>query len=109
MFSSSQIWSYEYFFYQQALGRTIMFNGPANLRKFHRRRSDKFYSKDPYFRYRKTFRNRVEIRQDRYFSKRGLSNLSPFGSLSHGVFFFLLTSFSGEKAYEYYGCSCWKS
>ena len=25
------------------------------------------------------------------------------------VFSFLLTSFSGEKAYEYYGCSCWKS
>ena len=76
-----------FFFYQQALGRTNMFNGPANLRKFHRRKSDKFYSNDPYFRCRKTLRNGIEIRQDRYLSKRGLSNLPPFGSLSHGVFF----------------------
>ena len=64
-----------------------MCNGPANLRKFHRRKSDKFYSNDPYFRCRKTLRNGIEIRQDRYLSKRGLSNLPPFGSLSHGVFF----------------------
>ena len=84
----SQIWSYEFFFfYQQALGRTNMFNGPANLRKFDRRKSDKFYSNDPYFRCRKTLRNGIKIRQDRYLSKRGLSNLPPFGSLSHGVFF----------------------
>ena len=26
-----------------------MLNGPANLRKFHRRKRDKFYSKDPLF------------------------------------------------------------
>ena len=64
------------FFYQQALGRTNMFNGPANLG-----------SKDPYFLCRKTLRNGIEIRQDRYLSLRRLSNLSPFGSLSHGVFF----------------------
>ena len=41
----SQIWSYEFFFYQQALGRANMFNGPANLG-----------SKDPYFLCRKTFK-----------------------------------------------------
>ena len=64
------------FFYQQALGRTNMFNGPANLG-----------SKDPYFLCRKTLRNGIEIRQDRYLSMRRLSNLSPFGNLSHGVFF----------------------
>ena len=65
-----------FFFYQQALGRTNMFNVPANLG-----------SKDPYFLCRKTLRNGIEIRQDRYLSMRRLSNLSPFGSRSHGVFF----------------------
>ena len=53
-----------------------MFNGPANLG-----------SKDPYFLCRKTLRNGIEIRQDRYLSMRRLSNLLPFGNLSHGVFF----------------------
>ena len=65
-----------FFFYQEALGRTNMFNGSANLG-----------SKDPYFLCRKTLRNGIEIRQDRYLSLRRLSNLSAFGSLSHGVFF----------------------
>ena len=53
-----------------------MFNGSAHLG-----------SKDPYFLCRKTLRNGIEIRQDRYLSMRRLSNLSPFGNLSHGVFF----------------------
>ena len=64
-----------------------MFNGPANLRKFHRRKRDKSSSKDPYFLCRKTLRNGIELRHDLHLSMRKLTNLSPFGSLSHGVFF----------------------
>ena len=45
-----------------------MFDGPENLRKFHRRKRHISCSKDPYR------------------SMRKLSNLSPFGNLSHGVF-----------------------
>ena len=45
-----------------------MFNGPANLRKFRRRKRDKSYSKDPYFLRRKTLRNGIELRHDRYLS-----------------------------------------
>ena len=50
-----------------------MLNGPANLRKFHRRKRDKFYSKDPLL-CRKTLRNGMEFRQDWYLSLRTLSN-----------------------------------
>ena len=64
-----------------------MFNGPANLRKCHRRKCDKSSSKDPYFLCRKTLRNGIELRHDLHLSMRKLTNLSPFGSLSHGVFF----------------------
>ena len=39
-----------------------MFNVPANLWKFHRRKRDKSFSKDPYFLYSKTTRNGVELR-----------------------------------------------
>ena len=38
-----------------------MFNGPANLRKFHRRKRGKSYSKDPYFLCRKTLRYGIEL------------------------------------------------
>ena len=50
------------------------------------RNRDKSYSKDPYFIFRKTFRDGIELRQDRYLSMSRLSNQSPFGNLSHGVF-----------------------
>ena len=46
--SLSQIWSY--FFLSTSIRKgTNMFNGPANLRKFHPRKRDKSYYKDPYF------------------------------------------------------------
>ena len=53
---------------------TNMLNGPANLRKFHWRKCDKFYLKDPYFLCRKTLCNRMEICQDWYLSMRRLLN-----------------------------------
>ena len=71
-------------FCQQALERAQMFKGPANLGKFHRRKRDKSYSKDPYFLCRKTLINGIGLR---CLSTRRLSNLAPFGNLSHGVFF----------------------
>ena len=43
-----------------------MLNGPANLRKFHWRKCDKFYLKDPYFLCHKTLHNGIEICQDWY-------------------------------------------
>ena len=64
-----------------------MFNDSANLTKFHRRKRDKSCSKDPYFLCRKTLRNGIALCQDLYLSMIKLSNLSPFGNLSHGVFF----------------------
>ena len=39
-----------------------MFDGPANLRKFHRRENDESYPKDPYFLYNKTLRNGTDLR-----------------------------------------------
>ena len=45
---------------------TNMLNGPANLRKFHWRKCDKFYLKDPYFLCHKTLHNGIEICQDWY-------------------------------------------
>ena len=67
---------------------TDMFNDPANLREIPLgRKLDKSYSKDPYSIFRKTFRNGIELHQDRYLSMRRLSNQSPFDNLSHGVFF----------------------
>ena len=63
-----------------------MVDGPSNLRKFHLRKGDKSHLKDPYFLRLKTLRNGMNFRQDRYLSLRRLSNLSPFGNLSHGVF-----------------------
>ena len=73
-----------------------MFNSPANLRKFHRRKRDKSCSKDPYFLYRKTSRNGKELSQDLYLNVRKLSNLSPFDNLLT-VFSFRLTSLSGVE------------
>ena len=64
-----------------------MVDGPSNLRKFHLRKRDKSHLKDPYFLRLKTLRNGMNFRQDRYLSLRRLSNLSPFGNLSHGVSF----------------------
>ena len=73
-----------------------MFNGPANLRKFRRRKRDKSYSKDPYFLRRKTLRNGIELRHDRYLSTCRLTNLSPANlEIFPTVFSFRLTSFSG--------------
>ena len=64
-----------------------MVKGPANLRKFHRRKRDESHLKDSYFLCLKTLRNGMKLREDRYLSLRRLSNLSPFGNLSHGVSF----------------------
>ena len=83
----SQIWSNEFFLSTGTRKGTSMFNGPENLRKFHRRKCDKSYSRDPYFLCRKSLCNGIELHQDRYLSMRRLSNLSHFGNLSHGVFF----------------------
>ena len=41
---------------------TNKFNGPANLRKFYRRKREKSCAKYPYFLYRKTLRNEIELR-----------------------------------------------
>ena len=65
-----------------------MFYDPANHKKFHRKKRDKFCSRDPYFFCRKASRNGIEPRQDLYLSMRKLSNLSrSFDNLSHDVFF----------------------
>ena len=45
------------FFIKGTRKGTNMFNGPANLRKFHRRKPDKSYSKDPYVLCCKTLHN----------------------------------------------------
>ena len=70
-------------------GTNIFFNGPANLRKFHRRKRDKSCSKDFYFLRRKTLRKGKDLRQVLHLSMRKLSNLSrsvAFDSFSHDVF-----------------------
>ena len=68
-----------------------MLNVPVNLRKFHGRKLEKSCLIDPYFLCGKILRNGIELRQDLCLSMRKLSNLSrdmsPFGNLSHGVFF----------------------
>ena len=67
-------------FYQQtfAMEGHKYVNGPANLRKFHRRRRDKSCSED------------LDL------SMRKLSNLSPFGNLPRSVFF-LIDLFSRRR------------
>ena len=63
-----------------------MFNGSANHRKFQQRQRNKFFSKIPIF-----FVAKHYAVVDLYLSMRKLWNLSrhvsPFGNLSHGVFF----------------------
>ena len=76
---------------------TNMFNVLTNLRKFHRKKRDKFYSKDHCFLCRKTLRNGIKFRQDRYLSTRRLSNPSHLAIFPTAVFFFRLTSFSGVE------------
>ena len=72
-------------------------------------KNDESYPKDPYFLYNKTLRNGTDLRKDRYLWMLRLSNLSPLGNLSHGVFFSVDLFFKRSwKAYEHYGCSCWK-
>ena len=61
-----------------------VFNDLANLRIFHRRKRNKYCSKDPYFLCCKTLRNGIEVRQDLYMSVRTLSK--SFGNLSHRVY-----------------------
>ena len=70
-----------------------MFNGPANLRKFNRRKEDKSYSKGSYFLCRKALRKGIEFLQDLYLSMRKLSNLSPSGNPS----FFSVDLFSRHR------------
>ena len=87
---------------------TNMFNGPANLTKFDRRKSDKSYSKDPYLLCRKALRNGIELCQDRFLSMRRLSTLLPFGSLSLGVFFSVDLSFTRRRPMNITGAVAWK-
>ena len=70
-----------------------MFNGSANLTKFHRRKSDKSCSKDPYLLCRKALRNGIELRHDRYLNMRRLSILLPLRN-PFPAFSFWLTSLS---------------
>ena len=83
----SQIRPHKYFLSTGTRKSTNMFNGLANLWKFHRREREKYHSKDSYFLCRKIFRNGIELPQDLYLSMRKLSNRSPFCNLSHRVFF----------------------
>ena len=78
---------------------TNMLNGPANLRKFHWRKNDKFYSKDPYFLCCKTLHNGIEICQDSYLSMCSLLNHGSCVFIWH--VFFGLTKFSDieDKVY----------
>ena len=66
---------------------TNMFNGSANLTKFHRKKSHNSYPKDPYLLCRKALRNGIELRHDRYLNMRRLSILLPFGNLSRCFLF----------------------
>ena len=65
---------------------TNMLNGPANLRKFHWRKHDKFYSKDLYFLCCKTLLNGIEICQDSYLSMCRLLNHGSCVLIWHGYF-----------------------
>ena len=87
---------------------TNMFNGPANLTKFDRRKRDKSYWKDPYLLCRKALRNGIELRQDRFLSMRRLSTLLPFCNLSLGVFFSIDPSFRRRRPINITGAVAWK-
>ena len=65
---------------------TNMLNGPANLRKFHWRKHDKFYSKDLYFLCCKTLLNGIEICQDSYLSMCRLLNHGSYVLIWHVYF-----------------------
>ena len=71
----SQTWLYAFFLSSGTRKGTDMLNGPANLRKFHRRKRDKSCLKVPYFLCRKALRNGLELRQDLYLSMCKLSTL----------------------------------
>ena len=73
-----------------------VFNDLANLRIFHRRKRNKYCSKDPYFLCCKTLHNGIEVRQDLYLSVRTLSKLSPL-AIFLIVFTVWLTSFLGVE------------
>ena len=62
--------NYEFFLSTGTRKGANMLNGPANLRKFHKRKRDKSCSKAPYFLWRKTVRIGIELRQDLYVSMR---------------------------------------
>ena len=59
-----------------------MFKGPENHRKFHQRKRDIFFSNIPIF-----FVAKHYAVVDLYLSMRLSRHVSPFGNLSHGVFF----------------------
>ena len=86
-----QIWSYEFLLSTGTGEGTNMFNGPANLKRFHLKKRDQSSSKDPHFLYRNynvlkwNFAN-VYIWACVNFQNL-LLHLLPFGSLFHGVFF----------------------
>ena len=91
----SPTWSYEFILSTGTRKGTNMFNGPENHRKCQQRQRDKFFSKIPIF-----FVAKYYVVVDLYLSMRKLSNLSrhvsPFGNLSHGVFF-SVDLFSGRR------------
>ena len=97
-----------FFFIKGTRKGTNMFNVTVNLRKFHRMKPDKSYSKDLYFLYCKTLLNGYRTSPRSCLSMRWLSNLSPFGNLSPDVFFSVDLLFQGLKACKYYGRSYWK-
>ena len=56
-----------------------MFNGPANLRKFHRRKRGKSYSKDPY----SLTDRRVNASEHPYENMRTVNDVSILNSLNN--------------------------
>ena len=85
------------FFIKGTRKGTNMFNGTVNLRKFHRMKPDKSYSKDLYFLCCKTLLSGYRTSSRSCLSMRWISNLSPFGNLSHDVFFSLDLFFRGWR------------
>ena len=98
----------------QALGGSIGFllnvGARARARKFLcfsrsliaiNRALSKFRTMEyPYFLCRKTLRNGIELRQDRYLSMLRLSNQSPFYNRSHGVLFSVDRFFRRRRGHE---------
>ena len=79
-----------------------VFNDLANLGIFHRRKRNKYCSKDPYFLCCKILRNEIEVRQDLYLSVRS-QYIHVFFSLGRNfnfmraILIFLFVLFSNAR------------